>query len=345
MAVEYRHMVPGEEQAMVDFWLSMWPGANAERAITRLYSDGRFLEHTFVAMSEGGESLATAHYWLRQIRNAEVEPEAVGCLSHVATRESARRQGHAERLVSMAHEAMERDGCLYSLLFSSEMGVPLYEKLGYGHLPAPYWQGLVSGKKPGGPQAGRYGVREYDFASEGIEPIARVYNAYNRRRPASLVRDIDYWRDFVASHFTNTGDGWSAHRDVVLVATEGGQDADIAGYAFAHISDEELARREFNLDGVFTVSEIGTLPGYGDAVGPLLGGIVERLRPGSIGGRAYLPREPQIQEAISEMFTEQVNDIDDRRVMALPLSQDLTIEQIRAIWTTPGAYFWQPDDF
>ena len=45
-------------------------------------------------------------------------------------------------------DAMREEGCLWSLLFSSDMGVPLYLSLGYRRHPAPYYEGLLTGPRP-----------------------------------------------------------------------------------------------------------------------------------------------------------------------------------------------------
>src|SRR5437867_2066479 len=160
MAVEYRNMRPEDEDMVFDLRKQMWGWPSREHVRQSAYLDPLYLRHTFVAVAGDGMLLSSLRYWLRDIRDAGGTPRLVGCVASVATVESARRQGHARRLMQMALETMREEGCAWSLLLSSEMGKPLYEGLGYHVQTAPYYQGLLSGGLP--ESRGRYAVQRLE---------------------------------------------------------------------------------------------------------------------------------------------------------------------------------------
>jgi GNAT superfamily N-acetyltransferase len=337
-------MLPADLDPVFDLWLATWPGANRERAIRALTSDPRYLDHTFVAISEEGQLLATAHYWLRSIRDEGGNPQPVGCISHVTTAEPARRQGHARTLVRMAHEAILADGCGYALLFSSPMGLPLYEGMGYSHVSAPFWQGRITREKPRAEGIDRYTVTEHEVLDDPaiLRSLSEIYDAYNASRPASMLRDLEYWPIFRAPQFGPTS-WWLNHRNLAFLARSAG--GEIVAYALSHLSDQELARREFQLDQVLTISEVGALPGHEAAIPALLSSIVGSTLPGAVGARAFLPREPQIEGCMRTIFGDSLHDVNDLPLMALPLAEGTTFEQIQAVFSAPSANFWQHDEF
>ena len=124
MEVEYRKMRLEDEDAVFQLRMQTWGAPSIEyvRAGARL--DPLYLEHTFVAVEAAGNLLSTVRYWLRDIRDANGTPQRVGCVASVVTVESARRQGHARELMQLAIEAMRAEGCAWSFLLSSDMGVP-----------------------------------------------------------------------------------------------------------------------------------------------------------------------------------------------------------------------------
>src|SRR6478735_1332185 len=101
MPVEYRNMLPSDEEAILDLWLETWKGAERERARAGIRADTNLEQHTFIAVGDDRSILAATHYWLHLLRDAQGVSRPVGCVSHVATRETARRQGHARTLMGM----------------------------------------------------------------------------------------------------------------------------------------------------------------------------------------------------------------------------------------------------
>src|SRR5204863_1056846 len=128
------------------------------------------------AVDQDGGLLSTVRYWLRDIRDALGVPQRVGCVASVATIESARRQGHARILMRMAINAMRDEGCVWSFLLSSDMGVPLYESLGFIAPFVPYYQTFLSGERP---QVGDlYTVRRIEppfFEDEHWRAVRDIY--------------------------------------------------------------------------------------------------------------------------------------------------------------------------
>src|SRR5688500_1514748 len=141
-------MLPEDEDAVFALRMRTWGAPNIEYVRRNAYSDPLYLQHIFVAFSPDGTLLSTVGYWLRHIRDARGTPRLVGCVASVITIEVARRQGYARKLMQLALDSMADDGCDWSLLFSSGMGVPFYEALGYRHYPALYYRGTLPKGNP-----------------------------------------------------------------------------------------------------------------------------------------------------------------------------------------------------
>ena len=341
MPIEYRLLGVDELDKAIASWMDTWDDVNPERTRRGITADPLYHERTFVAADESGTILSTVHYWLKYIRDEKGNPRLVGCVSHVGTRSSARRQGHARKLMLMALDDMRQKGCAWTLLFSTEMGQPVYEALGYRHYATPFYQGLLSLGRSAG-SAG-YSVRRYDPLNEpgGWEPVTRIYAAYNEQRPLSVVREDDYWQGIVAYKFEF---GISNYETALFLATPEG-DEEPCAYILVHFSTADFARQEANLDQLITVRELALLPGHESALDALLSAIADSVGPGAVGGRAYLPVEGPSGEAINKLFTGTPQQLDDQNAMALPLDPAFTWDDLDAAFNAPGAYFWQLDEF
>lgn len=341
--IEYRNMRDEDLHSVLDLWMRAWEVTNREEVLHEIRTDEAYLDHTFVAVTRKGEVLSTVHYWLRRLRDGDGTPRLVGCVSHVATKEEARRQGHAGKLLEMAHTAMLRKGCEWALLFSSEMAAPLYERYGYRHFPAPYKRGLLSGQRP--PTTGEYTVtrQELPLKGEALQQVSRIHEAYNRERPLILVRDAAYWEGYLAFKLEPTY--FKAHQGLVLTARAAGETED-AGYivVFITFSGSDLAQR-FDLDQLFIICEIGVVPGHEAAIPRLLSAIVDATVGRRVGGRVFLPDEPEIRRSLETMLVQPVQQLDDRNMMARPLAPACTQADLEAIMSAPGAYWWWLDEF
>ena len=343
MAAEYRSMTEKEEDAVLGLWLETWPGADLARARLHIKTDPRWLEHTLVAIGEDGAVLATAHHWLHRLRDAGGKARLVGCVSHVSTRASARRQGHARTLMQMQIAAMSEEGCEWTLLYSSEMGKSVYPGLGYRHMSAPYNRGLLSRSLPDAPPG--YTVRRYSTVAEagGWRPLARIYAAYNAGRPLSVARDDAYWEGFLS---TKLDISWRGHEAAIFLAFSGDDQQTPVGYLLAQFSTPEYAEKEFGLDQAFTVGEIGAMPGNDAAISALLGAVVENTLPGRVGGRLFVPLgDPLLDGAAQTIFGDTLQRLDDRAMMARPLVSNVSEADLNAMFSAPGALQYLTDEF
>lgn len=345
MAVEYRKMRAEDEHAVFDLRMRTWDAPSIEYVRAGALLDPRYLEHTFVALDSDGTLLSTVRYWLWHIRDAKGTPRLVGCVASVVTIESARRQGHARKLMQLAIEAMREDGCDWTLLLSSRMGPPLYEGLGYSLYQVPYYVGIVSGERLQG--GDRYSVQRldppFDIEDDTWKAVREIYAAYNAHRPLSLVRDDGYWRGYfqrslLAPH--------ASHEKALFVARD--QEGQDVGYLLVYIWTREIAREQHNLDQAFTVGEIGVMPGHEEALTTLLSRAIEALTAhteGQVGMTAMLPRERRIEDAMRTILGQSLRMLDQRRLMARSLNAGFKQEELEAIFFAPGANFWSMDHF
>jgi ribosomal protein S18 acetylase RimI-like enzyme len=334
--VTYRQMRPEDEDAVFALWMATWTDSDEALERQTLHTDPDYTSRTYIAVGEDGQVLSTVHYWVREMCGAVGTPRRVGCVSHVSTHHIARRQGHARTLMSMLQDAMAADGCEYTFLFSSEMGVPLYEGLGYRTMNSPYRRGLVQRDRPA-PRR-RYTVteaREPDW-----DDAAGIYAAYNAGRPLAFVRDEAYWREYLAPKWRQALNRLDAR---ALTAREGAEGEPVA-YALMYFSTPEVARQYFGLDQVFTICELCALPGH-DAAIPVLVDVVAALTPpGEVGGRVFAPRE-SAPSAIEALFGATLHEKDDRLMMVRPLNDGLTYADLEAIFASSASVFWMLDEF
>ena len=335
--VTYRQMRLEDEDAVFDLWLATW--GEADRAVEQrvLHTDPDYLSRTHIAVGEDGQVLSTAHYWVREMCDAVGTPRRVGCVSHVSTHHTARRQGHARTLMSTLQGAMAADGCEYTLLFSSEMGVQLYEGLGYRTMGSPYRRGLVQPDRRA--PEGRYVVTE--AREPAWDAAAGIYAEYNAGRPLAFQRDQAYWHEYLAPKWSQVLDRLDAR---VFTAHEVAG-APPSAYALMYFSTPEYSREQFGLDQVFTICEVCTLPGHDAAIPVLVDSIGAAMPPGQVGGRVYAPREDVPSAAVESLFGATLNEIDDRRMMVRPLSDTLTFADLEAMFASQASVFWMLDEF
>ncbi|HUP27282.1 MAG TPA: GNAT family N-acetyltransferase [Chloroflexia bacterium] len=340
--VEYRNIKPEDEGAVFDLWAHTWGVASGEVVSARARADDPlYLQHIFVAAEPDGTVLAAWRYLPRLINDAEGRPRQVGCVASVVTVEHARRQGHARRLVQLGHEAMRGEGLDWAFLFSSRMGVPLYTSIGYSGYSMPFHKGRLSGARP--QATGEYAIERLDppfyIESDALEAVRRIYGEYNARRPLSLMRDDRYWRN----RFSRRMDAGIEDQATALFLAR--NDKEATGYLIAHYSTREVAREKFNLDQVFTLSEIGFLGGHEGAAADLLNAALDAVPPGEVEGTSVLPREEPLESYVRLIFGDSLYMFDDRRMMGFPLGGSFTREEMDRIFAAPGSLSWLMDDF
>lgn len=338
--VEYRNMRDDDLDQVIALWMKTWGYSDAEFAIRRIKVDPGYLEHTLLALSPAGKLLATVHYWLFDLRDHEGKPRRVGCVSHVVTVEAARRQGHAHRLMEMALEQMPRDGCEWTLLFASDMGLPLYEQLGYKLYSAPFKRGMLSGTRPA--LNGTYTVEQSNVTAnpDYWREIAPIYEAYNRNRPLSNVRDEAYWKGLYVRRLERP----SRNYRIELFLARNPEDGRAAGYTIAHIWNEGVAY-PLGVDQLVTFAELAVLPGEEAAIPHLLAAVADAAVEGRVGITSFLPHEPAIDKALDVLLQQPIEVVDDRNVMARTLPGGLSEEELKALMTAPNSISWMLDEF
>ena len=233
MTVEYRHLRPDEEDALLDMVAAAMGDDRAERqrVLRDFADDPQRFARTHVAVTRGGTVLSAASYWVRYVRGADGSPLRVGHVFGVATRPDARGHGYAGRLLEETIAAMRQEGCAWSVLFTREQARSLYARHGWRDRPLRYQSGAPGNDALA--RSGPYTVRHYDPRHEpaGWERLAAVYAAYNAVRPLTVVRDLAYWRGYAAWMFTD----WLTHDHAVFfVATRTPNDHDLCGYVLVH---------------------------------------------------------------------------------------------------------------
>jgi GNAT superfamily N-acetyltransferase len=340
MQVEYRRMRVEDELQAFTLWANTFGGGDPEISRHYISPDPAYLDHTLLAIFPDGTIAATLHYWLYPIRDANGTPQLVGAISHVATREEHRRKGYAANLLNWAFEDMLANGCDWTLLFSSDMGVPLYERHGFQRFSHPYRRGLLSREYP--PHDPTYTITRIDEPdpTRDWSLLAPTYDAYNDMRPLTRIRDAWYWQSYFPTHIEAT---LKAKRGALYTATS--KDGVLCAYMIAYFSTQEMAQKEYQLDQVFTISEISALPGHEAAIPQLLTAAVKATMLGKVGGQLMLPYEEPINSTASIIYGPDLHEMDDRSMFARPLSPNTTYEDIKAIFSAPGAIFWRIDAF
>jgi predicted N-acetyltransferase YhbS len=349
MPVLYRNMLPEDEDAVFDLRMKTWGGASREWVRQGAYLDPQYSKHTFVAVDEGGPLLATVRYWPRHLRDASGRPLPVGCVASVVTVETARRQGHASKLMRMTLDSMREEGFEWALLFSSDMGVPLYESLGFHHYDAPYYKGNLVGILPN-PGGTSYTIEHINRPFNIDDPMWRaaraIYDVYNAARPLSLVRDDTYWLGYYARRIEAV---LPAHSSTLFLARAA--DGQPVGYLLVQVrmQDPPPAQPPNPYD-TFFISETGWLPGHEEAWHALLYAALEDIRKRTRekeqpGGTVFLPGEEPLNEAVRALFGSTLEAVNDRNFMALTTSNSTGEADIAAIFSAPNAHFWIMDDF
>jgi GNAT superfamily N-acetyltransferase len=287
MIVEYRLMHANELEGLLDVWTEVYPETERERWRQEFLSIPVSSSRTYVAV-EDARVLSTALVWIREMNDAAGSARRIGNVSHVATRPAARRRGHATRLLELALETMQRNGCEFSTLFTSEEARPLYEKLSWRACPFSFWQGQLA--KVELPFSAGYSVRSADPWTEPhlLETLADIYKEFNETRPLAIRRDEATWRQFTAYKIRD----WVGAGASIWLASHSNAPGEICGYLLAHRADEG-----------FLVAEMGVRTGHQAALANLLGPVLGSYQEGqTVGGRLYLPNEPDIASLLHSCF-------------------------------------------
>jgi ribosomal protein S18 acetylase RimI-like enzyme len=336
MSIQYRLLRPAEEDLAVAFWMrTLETGEEEARQTFRDFHDApqRF-DQAHVAVAGDGQILATVCYWLRDVRDTVGAPVRVGHLFHVATEPSARRQGHASRLLADVIHALRATGCQWAILSARQDAVGLYARAGWQPAPRSYWRGAFAAESWHGRQ--RYAVRQYDPRHEprGWVPIAAAYAQANAGQAGSLIRTSAYWSGYAAWMFGLYLDSYQA---ILLTASDGAARDPIRGYALTNFDDMG-----------FLVSEIATDPSDPEVLPSLLNGIITEAQQRGIPlrGQLTIADGALTQMALAQLFGSTLHQVDDVALygylpfMVRPIG-DATVSPFVA----PLGLFWPLDAY
>ena len=198
--LSYRTLHPNEQEKVINLWAHGLGDAreDRERIFCDFADDPHRFSRTHVAVLPTGDLCAAMSYWVRQVRDADGNPQRVGHLWGAVTQAEFRQRGIATALIKNIVAAMQKEGCRWCILFARDEARSLYEQMGWRGFPTTYRGGFVALTEP--MPISDYFVRSHDPFNElsGWEPLARVYAAYNHKRPLSLVRPKDYWKGYIA---------------------------------------------------------------------------------------------------------------------------------------------------
>ncbi|GAB4217475.1 MAG: hypothetical protein OHK0022_59790 [Roseiflexaceae bacterium] len=328
----YRRMRPEDRAAVIQLWSQIFETPEAYQA-ERLAGDPDADEHTYVAVAPDGMVVSALHTLRTRRCDADGSPRLVGEIDSVATRTEARRQGHAERLLLLALAELEQAGCDWSLLVTTEMGRPLYQRHGWRPFPEPWRRGSVVGAPPAQAAAYQVGPLDPQAEPEAWRRIAAVDTAFNQGRPLTVVRDANYWQGYAAARVGN----WITSEGLVVFAATRPGTPGLCGYALA----------EF-YPSAFQIRDLAVLPAEPDALPALLHAVAQesQRRGAPPVARLFLPREPWIDAAVEHLFgaTLQHGHVQGS-LMARAIGPRFSEAQLDALFAAPGAIFSSIDLF
>lgn len=300
MSIAYRLLHSDEEDQAIAFWMRVLETNEEEaRQTFRNFRDApeRF-KQTHVAVAADGRLLATVCYWLREVRGQDGMAVPVAHIFHVATEPSARRQGHATRLLTDAVKAVGKIGCQWAILSARQNAVSLYERAGWQAVPRSYWRGTCQGEFE---QRQGYAVDHYDLRQEkhGWTAIAAHYERATIHQSGSLIRTAAYWSGYGAWMFGLYLDSYGAILLTVRDETDG---TCVRGYALVNFYETG-----------FVVSEIVADPDDPDVLSSLLSGIIREAQQRGVplAGQLTIAVTPVAEAVLTQFFSSTLHRVDD----------------------------------
>ena len=323
MAIQYRAIQPGEEAQVMRLWTTVFASTPEWYFQTQLDAEPRRKPHQTLVAVDHGRIVSAVHYYIRPTRALDGTIKKMGGIANVATYDDARKQGHSGKLLQMSIEKMARDGCLWSLLGTGVNGH--YERYGWKTMKTRFREGALAAAQPHDDSWTVVPVIPGDHPG-WWEPLARIYDSFNAKRPLTYVRSAKHWELVLLPRLNQPG-------AVVYVAWP--KDcSEAAGYAVAY-ADEKTLR----------LAEVGALPGYDGAL-PALMDVVRALavHRGSSKIVANVPFEPAVNAALLRLIKAPKIEI-NTGWMVRSLSDAYALEEIERAFAMDGPNVWPLDDF
>jgi len=187
MAIEIRGMLPGETDLVLDLYD---PETSAPREFYQAiwkHAPGARDEHSRVVFDDGRP---VAHQRLHE-REMRLGRTAIlhGGVGDVRTHPDHRRLGYGRMLLDDAYEYFRGRGMDLAIIFSSVHH--FYCNCGYEKCPSVTYS--VRTDHTVYSRDDSVHVRWFEHETD-LEQVSAVYDAYNARRPLSVVRGVDHWR-------------------------------------------------------------------------------------------------------------------------------------------------------
>jgi hypothetical protein len=163
--------------------------------------------------------------------------------------------------------------------------------------------------------------------------LAEIYHVYNATRPASVVRDAAYWRNYLSWRWGE----WSALGvSAFLVATPTGDPATLCGYIIPKFYPD-----------TFLIAELGVRQSDTAVLPMLLDAVIEESTRRGIADRfrVYLPSEPDIDTWLHQLFGQTMHEGSYGAHAVYALEPGLTRDDLTAMFTAPGCRSWILDQF
>jgi GNAT superfamily N-acetyltransferase len=333
MSVQYRLLQADEQEAVLTLWVEVFPGTNRAQWEREFVWDQQRFAHTYVAVDATGSLLATMRYLLREVRGLAGERYRTSWLTNVATKPNAQRRGYGRQLLARTLEAMQQEGCTWSLLTADTTAQGFYARYGWRAFPLRYQQGLFTDQEIA--RTRRYQIRPYDPDSnpQGWEALAAVYDDYNASRPLTTVRDTAYWQGYGQMRLRE----WLLYANAtIFVAEPVGHPEKPVGYVLAHFSELGLL-----------ITEAATQAHHDDALPELIQAVVDKMTERGLPaqGRVHLPHDTRVDSVLQRLFGSTLHSGSDSVMMAQSLAGHITDEVVDAIFAAPSAICWPLDDY
>ena len=309
MKLEVRGAQPHEVGQAIALLDTVWAWQNNEAMLTR---DPGYEEHQTRVGVLNGKVVSMAQVVRREMWVAGLTAK-VGFVGNVATAAEHRGKGYATAVLRDTVVYMKEDGYELSMLHAA--APTLYERLGWQAVPERQASFDLCSPLPV-PTPSGYVVRQGDWETD-LEPVAQVYDRYNKGRTGTIGRSLAHWR---AARL------WLTHEDeqrFLVVECE--------GQLVAYVRGE----KDKNV-----IMELGYLPEHPGLVPVLFATIQQTFGEGRFA--AHLPEDAVIDSYLAEHaanISYRAEDVPGTEpAMFLPLKR-------QGLDDLPGFCFYASDHF